>query len=546
MRRGGERALTAVDWLLSLLTLTALSIPGKPSVSRCCSPDKETFTCWWEPGAEGGLPTQYTLRYSMEGEELELECADYQTMGPNTCFFDRNHTSIWVIYTITIIATNRLGSSRSNPVFIDVTYIVQPHPPVNVSLQMRREQGKSYISATWSPPAMADTQSGWITLQYELRLKHKAVAKWEYFYAGMQDQFNIFSFQASSEYMAQVRCKPDHGFWSDWSLTVPITTPSAPGRLEFVVWTVVAVLSCVISLILINAAIMKIDRVKNCLLPPIPVPKIKGFDIEILKSGKSFELADVPACPPCLFLEDSEEVCEEVLEVVMVETEVEGSSGGSSQELVGKVSPAELDSKPDSGCGSWDRDPFHPEDCNRPTALGVKGRESCGRYLRENCSKQGGLCLVSDSSRPLLSPSNYHRPFFLHSAPDLGRDGEGAQGGQVTNQNCRPDWHWAAVFPQPLGPQRVQYVSVQVGTALLMAGKEGMGKRGGSHSCQEYSKVCGVDSDRALCLVQAGWSPPSAGPAQATADGQRDAPCPMGQPDSRRDIKAQAPLEGGQ
>lgn len=51
------------------------------------------------------------------------ECPDYQTAGENSCFFNKNNTSIWVNYNITVVATNELGSTFSDSVDIDVVYI---------------------------------------------------------------------------------------------------------------------------------------------------------------------------------------------------------------------------------------------------------------------------------------------------------------------------------------------------------------------------------------------------------------------------------------
>lgn len=43
--------------------------------------------------------------------------------------------------------------------------------------------------------------------------------------AGQQKMFNIFSLRSGGTYLVQVRCKPDHGFWSEWSSPSQVQVP---------------------------------------------------------------------------------------------------------------------------------------------------------------------------------------------------------------------------------------------------------------------------------------------------------------------------------
>lgn len=43
--------------------------------------------------------------------------------------------------------------------------------------------------------------------------------------AGQQKMFNIFSLRSGGTYLVQVRCKPDHGFWSEWSSPFQVQVP---------------------------------------------------------------------------------------------------------------------------------------------------------------------------------------------------------------------------------------------------------------------------------------------------------------------------------
>ncbi|XP_061589246.1 prolactin receptor a [Cololabis saira] len=279
---------------------TSPSRPGKPTLTSCRSPEKETFTCWWEPGSDGGLPTTYALFYRKENSDKVYECPNYHAAGKNSCFFNKNDTSIWVNYNITVVATNKLGSTYSDPVDIDVVYIVKPNPPENLRVAVTEDKSWPFLRVSWDSPRKADTRSGWITLIYEIRIKSKGEYAWETHHAGQQKVFNIFSLRSGGTYILQVRCKPVHGFWSEWSSRAYIEVPDYFQR-EKSVWIIFSVFFASIFLFLSWMIHMNSDNLKHCLLPPVPGPKIKGFDEELLKNGNSDDafsplgLSDLPA-----------------------------------------------------------------------------------------------------------------------------------------------------------------------------------------------------------------------------------------------------------
>ncbi|NXL32093.1 PRLR protein, partial [Glaucidium brasilianum] len=412
------------------------SPPEKPTIIKCRSPEKETFTCWWKPGSDGGHPTNYTLLYSKEGEQQVYECPDYRTAGPNSCYFDKKHTSFWTIYNITVRASNKIGSNVSDPHYVDVTYIVQPDPPVNVTLELKKPiNTKPYLVLSWSPPPLADVRSGWLTLEYELRLKPEEGEEWETVFVGQQTQYKMFSLNPGKKYIVQIHCKPDHhGSWSEWSSEKYIHIPTDFRVKDMVVWIIVGVLSSLICLIMSWTMVLKGYRMIAFILPPVPGPKIKGIDTHLLETGKSEELLSALGCHGFPPTSDCEELLIEYLEVEDSEDQqLMPSHDNGHPSKNAKMIPKEKDS--DSGRGSCDSPSVLSEKCRESRALPSRLRTQDVRDVQENkegkrswetqciASEQKILFINNESTKETTWPATQlpdnHPPVFAyHSIVD--------------------------------------------------------------------------------------------------------------------------------
>ncbi|XP_066513527.1 prolactin receptor-like isoform X1 [Hoplias malabaricus] len=275
------------------------------------------------------LPTSSSTGKRGKSEKV-LECPDYHSAGNNSCFFGKAHTSIWVIYNITVIATNAYGSTFSESVEVDVMDIVQPHSPENVTLSVVGAEDNAYTLVQWEAPHDTDTRSGWVTLKYQVRVKlensrQEQASEWEVYSAGKQKELSIYSPQPGGKYAVQVRCRLDEGRWSEWS---PPTFIQIPNRYQkehsFVIF--IATVSAIIFLITVGILAIKIKHVKHCLLPPVPGPKIKGLDAHLLKTKSEdlFKVLTMQAFPPA-------PECPDEVDYLVVVDEGDGKSAQEHQ-----------------------------------------------------------------------------------------------------------------------------------------------------------------------------------------------------------------------
>ncbi|MFT7808645.1 prolactin receptor-like [Arapaima gigas] len=279
----------------SILLTDATSPPPRPQIHYCRSPNMETFTCWWrfpDNALLGNSNISYALTYAV-GKGPKQECPDYTTGGPNSCYFDSQHTQVWEVYCMNVTVTGALGNQTSDEHCLDVAEIVETDPPSNLTYQLTRSSdgSGSTVVVSWLYPSTVDVQMGWVTLIYELQFRRESEPhNWKVKGGLREPHFELLDLPVGS-YVVRVRCKSRNaGLWSEWSSPLIVDVPARQGIDKMLAVILVTGISMMALLIVALGVIPQSKRLKALLLPPIPKPRIRGIDSVLLKNGKMDEI----------------------------------------------------------------------------------------------------------------------------------------------------------------------------------------------------------------------------------------------------------------
>ncbi|XP_053148254.1 growth hormone receptor isoform X3 [Hemicordylus capensis] len=317
---------------------------GGPQIIKCRSPEMETFSCYWTTGdfphltAPGTIQLQFLKRHS-----VWKECPDYVTAGENSCYFNETYTSVWVPYCLKLVSGNQLYDEKC----VRVEDIVMPDPPVDLNWTLMNTSPSGVykdILVTWKPPPSADVRNGWVTLKYQLQYKEVNETRWNELKSWISvTKLPLYSLRTCHDYEIRVRASRSasetYGEFSD-ILYVPFggaglvpceEESQVPWPWSLVMSFGILGLMVMLSLILFS----KQQKIKILILPPVPVPKIKGIDPDLFKKGKLDEvnsiLASHDSYMPQLYGDDS---WVEFIELDIDEAE-ERTEGSDTDRLLG-------------------------------------------------------------------------------------------------------------------------------------------------------------------------------------------------------------------
>ncbi|XP_041754364.1 growth hormone receptor isoform X2 [Coregonus clupeaformis] len=281
---------------------------ARPQITGCVSHDMNTFRCRWNVGAAEprDLRMFYYINDNISPKEWG-ECPHYAD-STDECFFNERYTKVWMTYSVQLRSGDQ--DILYDEVIFTVEDIVEPDPPIalNWTLLNVGLTGSHFdIMLSWEPPHSADVSMGWMTLQYEVQYREVNSTLWRTVDHEKGMQRSLYGLRTNTDNEVRVRCKMlasrNFGEFSD---SIFIHIPTKESRLPVTVLLVFAALGLAVILMLVIYS--QQQKLMVILLPPIPGPKIKGIDPELLKKGKLAELTSIlgghPDLRPELYSDD--------------------------------------------------------------------------------------------------------------------------------------------------------------------------------------------------------------------------------------------------
>ncbi|CAL8251077.1 unnamed protein product [Boreogadus saida] len=332
------------------------SAASSPHFTACVSRDQATFRCWWSEGSFHNLSQPGALRvfYRYKKNSPWKECPEY-IHSNKECFFDSNHTTIWTSCCVQLRSHDNVTYFNTEHCF-SVENIVRPDPPVAVNWTLLgvSPYGLHYdVIVTWDPPASADVSMGWMSLAYEVQYRRWNSSEWTVVEVQGGTQQTLYGLNVEEEYEVHIRSRmkafTKFGGYSD---SIFIQLANYPVRESvFPVALVLGILAVVILLMLLLFS--QQQRLTLLLLPPVPTPKIKGIDPEMLKKGKFEELNFIlsgggmgSSCTP-LFYQDEPLV--DCIELDPLDPADAGDKGGQSSEAQWLIGGRQASGRPTVG-----------------------------------------------------------------------------------------------------------------------------------------------------------------------------------------------------
>ncbi|XP_012787523.1 growth hormone receptor isoform X2 [Sorex araneus] len=268
----------------------------KPKFTKCRSPELETFSCHWTDGVHhslqspGSIQLFYIRRSTQEWNQEWKECPDYVSAGVNSCYFNSSYTSIWIPYCIKLTSNGGMVDKKC----FSVEEIVQPDPPIALNWTLLNTSLTGIhadIQVRWEPPPNADVQKGWIVLEYELQYKEVNETQWKMMDPVLATSLPVYSLRLDKEYEVRVRSRQRNSEkYGEFSEVLYVTFPQISAVIceeDFEIPWFLIVIFGIFGLMVIFS---NQRRIKMLILPPVPVPKIKGIDPDLLKEGKLEEV----------------------------------------------------------------------------------------------------------------------------------------------------------------------------------------------------------------------------------------------------------------